>query len=166
MFFPDSGGLDLTDVTISHEDNCLELICNGAIYVVKPTRLFFEFINSEYEWNYFILETGPLEPHSENLRNDAYFEELAELSPLDYRSLSEISKIQQDKPGMSWRHIVRYLHGTFLFFHKDSIYNQLICQYDGGHERYGFTDFRLFIEELAKKFKGATMEKLRSMNNS
>lgn len=166
MFFPDSGGLDLTDVTISHEDNCLELICNGAIYVVKPTRLFFEFINSEYEWNYFILETGPLEPHSENLHNDAYFEELAELSPLDYRSLSEISKIQQDKPGMSWRHIVRYLHGTFLFFHKDSIYNQLICQYDGGHERYGFTDFRLFIEELAKKFKGATMEKLRSMNNS
>lgn len=52
-FFPDAGGLDLTSADLSYEKDCIELHFSALVYIVKPKRLSFEFINNEIEWNYF-----------------------------------------------------------------------------------------------------------------
>src|ERR1700741_280991 len=59
MFFPDSGGLDLEDVRVSHEEGCIELDFQG-IDIIKPKRLLFESFGYHHDWNYFRLEADEL----------------------------------------------------------------------------------------------------------
>ena len=125
MFFPDVGGLDLTYAAISQESDCIELICGELIFIVKPKKLSFEFINDEAEWNYFLLETENLKPTALNHgQQDDYAEEVYEISPAQYISLEEFENMSKaDIDTLKPRHICRYLKGSFVFFHKDSVYN-------------------------------------------
>lgn len=61
LFFPSSGGLDLEDVRISQEEDCIELDFQ-LIDILKPKRLLFESFGYDHEWNYFRLESNELEP--------------------------------------------------------------------------------------------------------
>ena len=161
MFFPDGGGLDLTDAAISYEPDCIELICDQSIYIVKPKKLMFEFINEEVEWNYFFLETDTLKPNTPNFSEDNYMEELYETSPLKY-SLTEIcdnmpkEECEISKP----RQVGRYLKGSFVFFHKDSLYNHFISKYKGEHDRLTSNQFHEFIVQCADKSRGLNMIKI------
>lgn len=158
MFFPDLGGLDLTGASISHEQDCIELRCENLVYIVKPKRLSFEFIDDLHEWNYFLLESEPLQSVDRSLPAGSVSEEYCEISPGNYeplQMLDNMSKEEHDR--IKPRHVTRYLRGSFVLFHKDSIYNQLVSQYRGEHSHYAPEDFRAAIEKLADKFKGETI---------
>lgn len=155
-FFPNGGGLDLTGAELSNEVGCIELHCDGLIYVVKPKKLSFEFINSEIEWSYFSLETGLLDAITPNYSKDYYDEELYEISPSNYHySLENILEEGRDK--IYPRSVTRYLRGSFVMFHKDSIYNNSISQYRGEHEKIGLQQFRVSISRYADTYKGQNM---------
>lgn len=169
-FFPDTGGLDLTGADLSHEKGCIELHCDGLVYVVKPQKLSFEFINSEIEWNYFSLETETLEALTPDYPKDYYSEELCEMSPLDYRPLELLDNMSKEEyDRIHPRQITRYFRGSFVMFHKDSIYNHFISKYKGEHEKLGLQKFRTQISQLGNKYKGENMitigEKLRNKKN-
>lgn len=151
MFFPDYGGLDLTDAAVSNESDSIELICGELIYIVKPKNLSFEFINDEAEWNYFLLETDNLEPIAlDHGQQDDYAEEAYEISPAEYISLEKFenmsnSDIDEFKP----RHVCRYLKGSFVFFHKDSVYNKRVSKYRGEHDKMSSVQFHDIIVKYA-----------------
>lgn len=152
MFFPDCGGLDLTSAAISYETDCIELICDGLIYIVKPKKLSFEFINDETEWNYFLLETDILKPIVQQ-EQDEYSEEFYETSPAQYISLEEFENMPKaDIDRIKPRHICRYLKGSFVFFHKDSIYNQKVSKYSGEHDKMSSNDFHDAILKYAQMY--------------
>lgn len=167
MFFPDMGGLDLTDSALSYEEGCIELRCDGLIYIVKPKRLMFEYINDETEWNYFRLEAEQRSPISDEVMYDGYSEELCEIAPLKYESLHVLDEMTSEEyKRICPRHIIRYLKGSFIFFHKDSIFNHYISKYKGEHDKISADQFRSIIERLAEKFKGQNMETIRSRYNT
>lgn len=152
MFFPDTGGLDLTYAVISHESDCIELICSELIYIVKPKKLSFEFINDEAEWNYFLLETENLKPTALNHgQQDDYAEEVYEISPAQYISLEEFENMSKaDIDALKPRHVCRYLKGSFVFFHKDSVYNKSVSKYRGEHDKMAIGDFHDTIVQYSK----------------
>lgn len=165
-FFPDGGGMDITNANLSYETGCIEFHCDELIYIVKPKRLSFEFINDEVEWNYFSLEIEPMEAITSDLPVDFYSEELCEISPLDYQSLDILNNMTKDVfDRIHPRHIIRYLHGSFVMFHKDSIYNHYISKYKGEHDKMGLQKFREIICELAEKHKGKNMMTLQNEQN-
>lgn len=152
MFFPDTGGLDLTYAVISHESDCIELICSELIYIVKPKKLSFEFINDEAEWNYFLLKTENLKPTALNHgQQDDYAEEVYEISPAQYISLEEFENMSKaDIDALKPRHVCRYLKGSFVFFHKDSVYNKSVSKYRGEHDKMAIGDFHDTIVQYSK----------------
>lgn len=152
MFFPDSGGLDLTNAAISYESDSIELICGELIYIVKPKKLSFEYINDEAEWNYFLLETENLKPTALNLcQQDDYTEEVYEISPAQYISLEVFENMSKtDIDTLKPRHICRYLKGSFVFFHKDSVYNKSVSKYKGEHDKMSSDKFHDAIVRLAQ----------------
>jgi len=165
-FFPDGGGLDLTSAQISHEKGCIELHFDGLVYIVKPRRLSFEFINDEIEWNYFSLEAESLPAITPNYPAEYYSEEFCELYALDYQPLKLFETLSKDElERLRPRHITRFLHGTFVLFHKDSIYNHLISEYNGEHEKLGLKRFRTQIAMLAEKYRGENMITIEKRRN-
>ena len=157
-FFPDGGGLDLTNASLSHEKDCIELHCDGLVFIVKPKKLSFEFINNEIEWNYFSLETDPLQAITPNYPSEYYSEEFCEISPLTYQPLELFENLSKEEiDSIRPRHITRFLHGSFVMFHKNSIYNNFISQYKGDHEKLGLQQFRVQISQLADKYRGENM---------
>lgn len=154
MFFPNTGGLDLTDAAISYESESIELICDELIYIVKPKKLSFEFINDEAEWNYFLLETENLKPTALNLgQQDDYTEEVCEISPAQYISFEEFANMSKaDIDTLKPRHVCRYLKGSFVFFHKDSVYNKSVSKYRGDHDKMSSGDFHDAIVQYAKMY--------------
>lgn len=165
-FFPDAGGLDLTSADLSYEKDCIELHFSALVYIVKPKRLSFEFINNEIEWNYFFWETDSLKAITSNYPESYYSEEFCEMKPLDYHPLElldNMSKEEYDK--IHPRHITRYLHGSFVMFHKDSIYNHFVSQYKGEHDKIGLQEFRVKISKLANKYKGENMMTITEKRN-
>lgn len=152
MFFPDFGGLDLTNAAISYESESIELICGELIYIVKPKKLSFEFINDEAEWNYFLLETENLKPIVQQ-EQDEYSEEFYETSPAQYISLEEFENMPKaDIDRIKPRQICRYLKGSFVFFHKDSIYNKEFSKYGGEHDKMTSGDFHDAIVKYAQMY--------------
>ena len=124
MFFPNDGGADLTDAAIAYESDCIELVCAEKVYIVKPKKLSFEFINDEAEWNYFLLETEKLKPITmEPDQQDNYAEKVYEISPAQYIAFEEFENMPKaDVDTFKSRYVCRYLKGSFVFFHKDSVY--------------------------------------------
>lgn len=88
------------------------------------------------------------------------------MKPLDYHPLElldNMSKEEYDK--IHPRHITRYLHGSFVMFHKDSIYNHFVSQYKGEHDKIGLQEFRVKISKLANKYKGENMMTITEKRN-
>ncbi|WP_183200451.1 hypothetical protein [Bacteroides pyogenes] len=101
------------------------------------------------------METEPLEAITPNYPEEYCSEEFCEMSPLNYQPpelLDYLSKDEMDR--IHPRHITRYFRGSFVMFHKDSIYNHFISQYKGEHEKLGLQQFRTQISQLAYKYKG------------
>lgn len=154
MFFPNEGGADLTDAAIAYESDCIELICAEKVYIVKPKKLSFEFINDEAEWNYFLLETEKLKPITmEPDQQDNYAEKVYEISPAQYIAFEEFENMPKaDVDTFKSRYVCRYLKGSFVFFHKDSVYNKSGSKYSGEHDKMSSKVFHETIVEYAKMY--------------
>lgn len=132
----------------------MHFICDELIYIVKPKKLSFEFINDEAEWNYFLLETENLKPTALNYgQQDDYTEEVYEISPVQYISLEQFENMSKaDIDSLKPRHICRYLKGSFVFFHKDSVYNKSVSKYKGEHDKMSSDVFHNTIVKYAKEY--------------
>ena len=99
-----------------------------------------------------------LEAFSSDLPEEFYSEEFCEMSPLDYQSPDILDNMTKDEfDRIHPRRITRYLHGSFVMFHKDSIYNHFVSKYKGEHDKIGLQKFNEIICEFAEKYKGKNM---------
>jgi hypothetical protein len=160
VFFPISGGLDLMDVRISNEENCLELDFQ-VLEVVKPKRLIFESFGYDPEWNYFRLELDQLRPldfpseyeESERRINENY-EDVTELGPGAYFPYSALTSDRKDFLINSYgRRIRRRFKGNYVIFGKRSTYNLISDTYNGRHDRLNADQFRDLITGVVKKIQ-------------
>lgn len=174
VFLPRSGGLDLEDARLSHEDGCIELDFR-LTNIVKPKRLLFESFGYDHQWNYFRLETGDLEPSgvyeneeeskngqtsgNESLNDERYFEELSELSPGEYypNHIIEDRYYYEDDYLITdhARHVRRWFKGSFVIFCKRSTYNLTSSTYDGRHNKMTTDEFREYIDKTVKYQKAS-----------
>lgn len=155
MFFPDFGGLDLTGAAISYESGCIELICGELTYIVKPRKMFFEFINDEAKWSYFFLETEKLDPLTPDFCQQVdYTEEVYDISHAQYISTQKFDNLSKaDYDRIKPRYICRYLKGSFVFFHKDSIYNKSVSKYRGEHDKISREEYHKAIVKYAEMYQ-------------
>lgn len=152
LFFPDGGGLDLTGASKSNEQGCIELYLDGVVHIVKPKCLSYEYIEKSCEWNYFHLELDELQAVTPDFPSEYYCEELCEIAS-EYLPLEVMDAMTPKDAKIKPRHIVRYLKGRLIAFHKNSIYNLLIANYNGEHNRYTALDFRQYIVQQAERFE-------------
>jgi serine/threonine-protein kinase len=180
MFFPDGGGLDLEDVRLATEQDCIELDFQ-LIDIVKPKRLIFESFGYDPEWNYFRLELDELEPSGvyEDLDDSEETDEIDEETGKPERNreyLSELYPGVYDKYDLvehrheyrdngyeipdTARHVTRYLKGCFVIFNKRSIYNLTSSTYDGRHNEMDTDEFREYIQRNINSDKEAFEKKI------
>ena len=57
-----------------------------------------------------------------------------------------------DIDSLKPRHICRYLKGSFVFFHKDSVYNKSVSKYRGEHDKMTIGDFHDAIVQYSKMY--------------
>ncbi|MFI3603958.1 protein kinase domain-containing protein [Vagococcus fluvialis] len=150
MFYPTGGGDDLVKVEKAGEDGFIYLITGtNTRDIVKPKTLYVENFNGDFGWSYFRLD-------------------LEEVAPVFYTEEIEREFLTEDYPGHYESPIVgnyghyedgrtvpkgaklinRYLKGAFVFFAKNSIYNQISVTYDGNHNLVDNEVFRDYIKYL------------------
>ena len=163
LFFPNNGGLDLTGARLSRDPKSIELEFGGLVFEAQPEKLVYERISEDFQWSYFRLDLKEIKPQFKQFVVDPYMEEYGEITRADgtieaiplrkYDDLDE-NEIAQLKA----RHVVRYLKGSLVIFHKNSLYNQLVSQYRGEHEKLPAEEFKRQITVLSQTFKGKTVE--------
>lgn len=166
MFFPDTGGLDLEGVNFSDETNCIELDC-GFKFILKPKRLIFESFSCDTQWNYFRLETWPLEStgiYGKDFEKSHMHELVSEFSPLDYRDYKYLEyRYEYNEAGYeipdSARSVTRYFRVSFVFFCKRSFYNMYGPTYDGRHDKMNTDEFKRYIKNMIDMVKTNNLEK-------
>lgn len=165
MFFPGGGGLDLEDVRISTEDNCIELDFQ-IVDIVKPKRLLFESFDFDPEWNYFRLELNELKPaivyetaEGEDPYEKRYDHEgVSEIAPGEYANYDLVenrdyyNEIGYEIPDTA-RHVTRWFRGAFVIFNKRSVYNLTSSTYDGRHNVMSTDEFRDYIQRNVDIFR-------------
>ena len=167
LFFPDEGGFDLTGASSSYEQDCIELHLGEFVYIIKPKRLLYEYVDKTCEWNYFYIDIEEMNAISQDLSPTCCWEEFCEVAPKDYQPLELFEQMSsEDLRKIKPRHIVRYLRGSMVAFHKDSIYNGIISKYKGEHSKYTADGFRELIASLATKYSGETMKSLREKHKN
>jgi serine/threonine-protein kinase len=141
----------------SREAGCIELHTQGQTHIVKPRRLYFESFGADPEWNYFRLETGPLDPSGvyPDLEPKWKHEELTDVGGKFYAERA--CWIHDDYAGAPLppdsRPVSRHFEGTFAIFQKTSRYNKNRSTYDGRHNRMSADEFRAHITDVIAYLK-------------
>ena len=163
LFFPNGGGLDLTGARLARDPQSIELEFGGLVFEAQPARLVYERISEDFQWSYFRLELNVIEPKYEQYVVDPYMEEYGEVTRADgtieaihLRKYDDLD--ENEIARLKARHVVRYLKGSLLVFHKNSLYNQLVSKYRGEHEKMSAEEFKRQITVLSQKFKGKTVK--------
>jgi serine/threonine-protein kinase len=165
MFFPNRGGMDLEDVRLSYETDCIELDFE-LIDIVKPKRLIFECFSYDPEWNYFRLELHELQPsgvseieeNQEPDESEYLSEDVTEISPGYYdkfdllENREEYEDLGYEIPSNA-RQVTRWLKGSFVIFNKRSPYNLDPQTYDARHNKMDTDEFRNYIDSQVNNFK-------------
>lgn len=157
--FSDMGGLDYTDVIEVAEDNCIGLILQGRIEILRPKELRFEIFPDYPTWNYMLLELDELEAKD----SDGSMEEeiLTEDEPGHYvpRECFLYGVYDYDSGGKlpeTAREVVRRLRGRLLFPFKFGLYNGMRETYDGRHANVSADEFRKYVAALIKQNQEGT----------
>lgn len=166
MFFPSSGGLDLTGATFSVENQCIELHSDGLFYIAKPKSLSFYSVNHNPDWMYFRLDTYDLKPSGvyEEISEEAIREDVTEVAPgvyehigiweygyYQYPDVDEDVRLREDA-----RVVTRFLKGSFVIFCKASLYNIIRGKYDAykaRHNQMSADQFYRHIKDMANELK-------------
>lgn len=137
MFVPKRGGLDLEHVKLAKEDGCIKIFGNGCLLLLKPKTLYFRCFK-DIRWNYFLLETEPLEKVLPDGHNDGWYEAVVEDIPGHYVDDKDACYGVYDyDTGVpfpeGWCSLERVLRGKFLFVMKMGPYNKISATYDARH---------------------------------
>lgn len=165
MFFPDGGGMTIEGVSRSAEDGLI-VLHHGFHTVLKPAKLTFESFGIGSEWNYFRLETAPIDPVEADerdeaddsaLRRERYAEYLCELTPGEYVDPNawEYGEYRGERLPPEARPVRRYLKGSFVIFSTRSNYNLDPATYDARHEKMAEAGFRAYIARHAARSNAA-----------
>lgn len=161
MFYPSGGEIVFKGAKPSVENGCIELLSGGVdADIVKPQKLSFHFFGDDnYEWAYFRLETGNLEPSGvyEDYTSDFYQvcqnEELTEISPGKYveRKYAYYGYYESDENGerplpKGARVVARYFKGAFVFFATTSTYSRTPATSDARHNKMTSEEFERHIQ--------------------
>lgn len=163
LFFPNNGGLDLTGARLSRDPQSIELEFGGLVFEAQPEKLIYERISEDFEWSYFRLELKEIVPHFKQFVVDPYMEEYGEITRADGTieaiPLKKYDDLDENEiTRLKARHVIRYLKGSLVIFHKYSLYNQVVSQYRGEHGKLSAGEFKRQITVLSQKFKGKTVE--------
>lgn len=157
MFFSHGGGLDFSYATIASEENCVKLYdTSGFCHLVKPKILHYEGFDSNFKWNYFLLELDELKPILES--NAHFYEEyLVEDSPAHYVSAEYVQYGVYDYDTgqplpQGCNTVYRFTRGKILIVMKNGPYNKISETYDGRHGDCSSNDFRDYIERLIEEY--------------
>lgn len=170
LFFPNGGGLDLTGARLSKVPQSIELEFGGLVFEAQPKKLVYERISEDFQWSYFRLELKEIEPQFEQFVVDPYMEEYGEITRAD-GSIAAISIRKYDEldeneiAQLKAKHVVRYLKGSLVVFHKNSLYNHLVSQYRGEHDKLTAEEFKKQITVLSHRFRGKTIEDFMKKNS-
>ena len=137
MFVPKRGGLDLDHVEMAKEEGCIKILGNCCWLILKPKRLYFRGFK-DIRWNYFLLETEPLEKVLSDGHNDGWYEDVVEDIPGHYVDDKDACYGVYDyDTGVpfpnGWCSAERVLRGKFLFVMKRGHYNRISATYDARH---------------------------------
>ena len=69
IYTPEGESSTLYGVDFAKEHNCLELIMEDELDVIRPKKLSFHFFDNSYLWSYFRIETNALIPLSSHIIN-------------------------------------------------------------------------------------------------
>ena len=164
-FFPDGGGLDLSDVKKSEQPGCLEFVFQGFVNIIKPKKLSFYSPGGDDfgEQDYFILEVDELDFISPN--QSGTNEVVTQLSATEFTdpNCAEWNDYNGDKLPEDARSLVRWRQGKFAIFMGASLYNQngilingkRVDAYDAPHNSLDQIDFFNFFK---KEFKDENSE--------
>jgi serine/threonine protein kinase len=161
MLLPYGGGMDLKGARSGMEEGTIELIIDERIaYIVRPKRLMFENFRFDWEWNYFRLETGGLEPTG-IVGPSRGREELVEIEPLEYieRGYWDEGEYCGQRLPPSARLVSRFMAGDFLILQKTSMYNWIGSTYDGRHNQMNADEFRDYIAKTIQFVQSAREDK-------
>lgn len=67
------------------------------------------------------------------------------------QKFDNLSKADYDR--IKPRYICRYLKGSFVFFHKDSIYNKSVSKYRGEHDKISREEYHKAIVKYAEMYQ-------------
>lgn len=161
-FYPDGGGNDLYTCNTSIENGCIELDFigeNNAVEIVRPAKLYFEKVDNSFDWSYFRLETASLMPlyDSRLTKRELDTERLYELDGEYYEEID-------DSDFNNSRIIIRRMkQGSYVMFHKASLYNMAtgkLDAYDGRHNKMTPEEFRAYIQQYHAAAKEFDAEKI------
>ena len=96
LFFPDEGGFDLTGASSSYEQDCIELHFGKFVYIIKPKRLLYEYVDKTCEWNYFYIDIEEMNAISQDLSPTCCWEEFLKRHQLFSHYVSALA--QQHNP--------------------------------------------------------------------
>lgn len=151
ILFPDGGGLDLLGIKISFEKDCIELCTNAGSYITKPKRLIFDSFSSDQNWDYFRIESDPLNPISlNNIQEKRFSEALTELRPGEYTIYEcwEHNDFNAKDLPQTARPVVRFFRGDFLIVRNTSNYLKMPDFYRGIHNKMSSDGFKELIMRL------------------
>ncbi len=154
IIFPTGGGLNLLDIKISFEKDCIELCTDAGSYITKPKRLIFDSFSSDNDWDYFRLESDPLNPISLNKGQEKRFSEaLTELRPGEYTIYEcwEHNDFNAMDLPQTARSVVRFFRGDFLIVRNTSNYLKIPDFYRGIHNKMSADEFKNVIQRLSIK---------------
>lgn len=155
-FMPGGGGDDLSNANSSYENYCIELRFGSSIEIVKPSKLTFHSFENYPDWSYFRLDCTGLLPTGVYNSVGTEFEELTEISPLQYvnRSVWDEGYYGSDENGNpeplphGSRTVMRLVKdGALVIFSKSSIYNRIPENYDGIHNKMSNHEFENHIQD-------------------
>jgi serine/threonine protein kinase len=167
MFIPSGGGQDLNNAERAAEVGCIRLKCGGGYYIIKPKRLIVESIDKDFMWSYFRLELDNLNPifsTEDNQMRELLTEDLPghyiSWKNGNYGYYDDGSKLPDD-----FKLVDRFLQGSFVFFSKASIYNDIAGTYDARHNKMDAEGYRAYIEQMKKDYTGIEFDHFYSKYN-
>lgn len=169
-FFPTGGGNDFTEVRISREAGCIELMVGPLAYIARPKRLRLERIEEGVPESFVYLELDDIAPSGVYEVDDAHepdpgrpaharrrgrdSEELVDLGGGEYAEREVWDRGYLDHPDDPLSDSVRLIHrllgGNIIFACKASMWNRVGATYDGRHDWLGADGVRAQIEQALR----------------
>lgn len=157
MFF-ETGGLDLTDASLSNEEGFIELSSDGSILKMKPKLLSFNSFDDS-DWNYFFIELDNFD--IPKLGYSAFYDSMPVVETTPGKYIPDWCwEYQRDMTNKAYsplpetaRRIELCYNSKYVIFNKRSTYNKESSTYNGYQNYFSNEEFKSFIELCSKNYQ-------------